>query len=83
MREIATKVIKEFLQRDIPDVIKQQYQAHIILIGEKLRSLEDWREECWRKEEVERQKREELNKRIENMHDEIFILKKGRNDAYH
>jgi hypothetical protein len=35
------------------------------------------------KEDVDRARREEANKRMEVMQDEIYVLKKGRNDAYH
>jgi len=63
--------------------IRNEYQATLVIAGEKIRGLEEWREESGRKEEVEKLRREEANKRMEAMQDEIYLLKKGQVDAYH
>ena len=77
------RLLGEFTQKELPKVIRNEYQATLIIVGEKIRGLEEWREESGRKEEVDRARREEANKRMEAMQDEIYVLKKGRNDAYH
>ena len=73
----------DFTQKELPKLIRNEYQATFVIVGEKIRGLEEWREESGRKEEVDRLRREEANKRMESMQDEIYVLKKGRNDAYH
>jgi hypothetical protein len=54
-----------------------------VIIGDKLKTLEEWRADSWKREDLERANREDINKRMEALQDEIFVLKKGRNDAYH
>jgi hypothetical protein len=83
VRDWVTRILGEFTQKDLPELIRNEYQATLIIVGEKMRGLEECREELGRKEEVDRVRREEANKRLEAMQDEIYALKKGRNDAYH
>ena len=52
------------------------------MIGERLRGLEEWRDERMRWEDKERGRREAMEKRLDEFTDEITILKKGRNDSY-
>jgi hypothetical protein len=83
VRDLVLRLLGEFTQKELPKVIRNEYQATLIIVGEKIRGLEEWREESGRKEEVDRARREEASKRMEAMQDEIYVLKKGRNDAYH
>ena len=83
VRDLVLRLLGDFTHKELPKVIRNEYQATLIIVGEKIRGLEDWREESGRKEEVDRARREEASKRMEAMQDEIYVLKKGRNDAYH
>ena len=54
----------------------------IYMIGERLRGLEDWRDDRMRWEDKERGRREAMEKRLDEFTDDIAKLKKSRNDSY-
>lgn len=54
----------------------------IYMIGERLRGLEEWRDDRMRWEDKERGRREAMEKRLDEFTDEIAKLKKSRNDSY-
>jgi hypothetical protein len=54
----------------------------IYMIGERLRGLEEWRDDRMRWEDKERGKREATEKRLDEFTDDIAKLKKSRNDSY-
>jgi hypothetical protein len=54
----------------------------IYMIGERLRGLEEWRDDRMRWEDKERGRREATEKRLDEFTDDIAKLKKSRNDSY-
>jgi hypothetical protein len=71
-----------FKETELVEAIRNEYQSSIYIIGDRLKGLEDWRDERMRWEENEKVRREDISKRLEAVQDDIVLLKKGKNDAY-
>ena len=54
----------------------------IYMIGERLRGLEEWRDDRMRWEDKERGRRDVMEKQLDEFTEDVAKLKKGRNDQY-
>lgn len=52
----------------------------IYMIGERLRGLEEWRDDRMRWEDKERGRRDVMEKQLDEFTEDVAKLKKGRND---
>ena len=80
--EAVEKRIGEYRDKEVKEDIQREYQTIIFMIGERLRGLEEWREDRMRWEEKERGRRDAMETRMDEFGEDIAMLKKGRNDAY-
>ena len=52
------------------------------MIGERLRGLEEWRDDQLRWDDREKAKREAMETTMETFQDDLTMLKKAKNDLY-
>jgi len=62
--------------------VQNVYESVIFMLGERLKGLEQWREERTEWEEKETNKMFAMEKAREEMVEDINSLKRGRTDAY-